>query len=318
MKKKYITKVSFSILASLCSLADLKAQHPTENGQFAPIAGIDNFVYAFMAETNVPGLSLAITRNEKIVYLKGYGYADREGNEKITPASLFRIASISKPLTSVAIMKLVEEKKLSLDDKVFGPKGLLKTTYGKQPYKKEITDITVRHLLQHLAGGWGNKRNDPMFTDPARPQAELISFTLDSFSLEHAPGTNYDYSNFGYCVLGRIIEKITGRHYEDYVKTTILQPCGITDMLVGGNRLEDRKNNEVKYYGRGNEDPYKYNIERMDSHGGWLATAGDLVKLLAHVDGGTNVKDILSLALLFVLQRPPVSQQPIACLRLGS
>lgn len=305
MKKMYIIRVSFSAFIYIVTLAGIKAQHVFQTDLFQPHITIDNFVHAFMTENNVPGLSLSISKDEKIVYSKGYGYADREAGSRITPQNLFRIASISKPITSIAIMKLVEEKKLALDDKVFGPTGVLKNSYRTHPYKKDILNITIRHLLQHLSGGWGNGNDDPMFTDRTLSVEKLISTTLDSVSLTHPPGTRYNYSNFGYCVLGRVIEKVTGQSYENYVKNSILKPSGITDMQIGGNTLEGRKSNEVKYYGQGNDEPYIYNIERMDSHGGWLATANDLINLLAHVDGAPNVKDILLPVTIKSMITPP-------------
>ncbi len=274
---------------------------------------IDNVIYAFMAENNVPGISLAITKDEKPVYIKGYGFADKQKRIKVTPESLFRIASISKPVTAVAIMKLVDEKKLSLDDKVFGPKGILKNKYGKKPYTKDITAISVRHLLQHVEGGWGNSRNDPMFTDPSRNFDELISFTLDSFALENKPGAHYAYSNFGYCVLGRVIEQITGQGYEEYVKKNILIPSGATTMSVGGNTLDQKKPEEVIYYGQGRENPYVYNISRMDAHGGWIASATDLVNFINHVDGNPVLKDIISPASRKLMLTPSEANHDYAC-----
>lgn len=274
---------------------------------------IDNAVQVFMVRNNVPGISLAITRDEKLVYVKSYGFADRENRILLKPENLFRIASISKPVTSIAIMKLVEEKKLSLDSKVFGPKGILKNKYGRSPYKEGITDITVRQLLQHVSGGWANDRTDPMFTDPARGIDELIAFTLDTYSLEHTPGTHYAYSNFGYCVLGRVLETITGENYESHVKRAVLAPAGITDMQIGGNTLEERKRNEVKYYGQHKEDPYRYNIARMDAHGGWIASATDLLKIVNHIDGATSVKDILAPASVRTMLTAPTVSPGYAC-----
>lgn len=257
---------------------------------------VDNAIYRFMADNNIPGISLAISKDEKIIYSRGYGFADEEKREKVTDGSLFRIASISKPVTSVAIMKLVEEGRLKLEDKVFGASGILKVAYGKQPYKKEITEITIQQLLQHTSGGWGNSGNDPMFTDTSRNAEELISFTLDTFPLQNAPGTVYSYSNFGYCVLGRVIEKVTGQSYEQYVRNNVLIPAGATSMLVGGNTLAQRKKSEVKYYGKEDEDPYIYNITRMDAHGGWLASTTDLLNFINSVDGNPVKKDLISSA----------------------
>lgn len=257
------------------------------------IQQVDTVVANFMAKYKIPGVSIAITKNGKLVYAKGYGLADSANASPVTTQSLFRIASVSKPVTSIAIMKLVESGRLTLDEKVFGPGALLDTQYGTQPYGQYIQDITVRHLLQHTAGGWSNQRNDPMFSNPTLLAGELISWTLDNRPLDHAPGTAYAYSNFGYCILGRIIEKITGLLYETFVKDSILRPAGVYDMQVGGNTLADRKPNEVVYYGQNGQRPYAYNISRMDAHGGWIASATDLLRLLVRVDSFPGKPDLL-------------------------
>ncbi|MGV3541269.1 MAG: serine hydrolase domain-containing protein [Rufibacter sp.] len=267
---------------------------PVNPGETNAIAEIDNEVSAFMGRHNVPGVQVAVTKDGKLIYSKGYGLADKEASAIVDTTKLFRIASLSKPITAVAIMKLVEGNKLALNDKVFGPNGILGTQYGTQPYQSGITDITVKHLLQHTAGGWTNDNSDPMFTNPGLSAQELISWTLDNRGLNNAPGTAYAYSNFGYSILGRVIEKVSGKTYEEYVKTTILQPMGIKNMQIGGNTLNDRKTNEVKYYGQQGGNPYAYQIGRMDAHGGWIASANDLARFLVHVDGFSTKLDILT------------------------
>ncbi|MGV3541268.1 MAG: serine hydrolase domain-containing protein [Rufibacter sp.] len=261
--------------------------------QMQPIPQVDSAVHAFMRQHQVPGVAVAITKDGRLVHVKGYGYADVEAQEPVKPTSLFRIASISKPITGIAFVKLAEEGKVSLDAKVFGPTGILGTTYGTKPYSKGITDITVRQLLNHTSGGWVNDDDDPMFTNPSLTAEQLITWTLDNRPLDNPPGTAYAYSNFGYSILGRIIEKVTGMTYEKYVQTEILKPLGITTMQVGGNTLAQRKPNEVKYYGQRGGQPYIYNITRMDAHGGWIASAPDLVKLLTYFDGFASKPDLL-------------------------
>ena len=258
------------------------------------IPEVDTEVATLMSKYNVPGVSIAITKDGKLVYAKGYGFANNQTSEKVSTNSLFRIASLSKQVTSIAIMKLVQDGKLSLDATVFGTAGILGTQYGAQPYSANIDKITVRQLLQHTSGGWQNDNNDPMFTNPSLSANDLITWTLNNRPLNTAPGASYAYSNFGYCVLGRIIEKVSGKSYDSYVKTDILQPLGITNMQIGGNTEADIKTNEVKYYAQGGENPYIYNVTRMDAHGGWVATATDMVKLLVHADGFTTKPDILS------------------------
>lgn len=141
----------------------------------------------------------------------------------------------------------------------------------------------------------------------------LISSTLNSRPLEYTPGAHYDYSNFGYCLLGRIIEKITGQTYEEAVKTLVLAPMGITSMKIGGNTLADRLPKEVRYYGQSGEDPYIHNIRRMDAHGGWVASAKDLARFLVYVDGFPVRPDILSSQALTTMITPSAANNGYAC-----
>jgi D-alanyl-D-alanine carboxypeptidase len=294
-------------LLALLSACQPKVPDPAPAVQQTDIPVLDNAVQAFMTTYQVPGLALAITKGEKLVYVKSYGLADKEANEALKPGSLFRLASVSKSITSVAVMKLVENGNLSLDQKVFGPGSLLGQTYGTRPYAARLLAVTVRHLLHHTAGGWGNAVSDPMFLQPQLSTDALITWTLDNRPLQTDPGTVYDYSNFGYCLLGRVIEKVTGQSYEAYVKSTLLAPLGITTMQVGGSTLADRKPDEVRYYGTpaGGASPYAYNIPRLDAHGGWIASAKDLAKLLVHIDGYPQKRDLLQPGTLQTMITPP-------------
>lgn len=256
------------------------------------LATIDRIVNAVRTASSAPAISLAITQNGRLVFAKAYGKADIDGNVDATTASRFRIASVSKPFTSATIMRLVEQGRLQLDDRVFGDGALLGTSFGTQPYSERLQRITVRHLLTHTAGGWTNDANDPMFLDPALSQKEVIDTTLDNRPLDNEPGTAYAYSNFGYCLLGRIIETITGEPYESWVQHDLLEPAGISDMQIGGNTLAERKPNEVVYYG----GAYGMNVTRMDSHGGWIATPIDLLRHAVRVDGFPSPSDVLTAA----------------------
>jgi len=248
---------------------------------------------AFMKKHSVPGLSVAIAKEGRLVYAEGFGLADQESKENVTPSHLFRIASVSKPLTSVAVFQLIEAGKLKLSDKVFGPKGILGTTHGQPPYLPYLEDVTIEHLLTHTAGGWQNDDSDPMFSHPAMDHHQLIAWTIAQQALKHPPGEQYAYSNFGYCVLGRVIEKLTGQSYEKYLCEKVLTPCGITRMRISGNTRAERARDEVAYYDQDGEDPYGWNVRRMDSHGGWLGTPTDLVRFLVRVDGFPTKPDLL-------------------------
>ncbi|HEX8734779.1 MAG TPA: serine hydrolase [Pyrinomonadaceae bacterium] len=255
---------------------------------------VDDAVAKFMNQYNVPGLSFAMTKDGRLVLAKTYGFADKETGERVAPRHRFRIASVSKPITATAIMKLFEANKLKMSDKVFGSGAILGTTYGTQPYKTNVDKITVEHLLNHTAGGWaGDLGFDPMFNYTNQNHAGLISKTLDEQALQKTPGTEYHYSNFGYCVLGRVIEKLSGQTYPNYVKNQILIPSGITSMEIAGDTEADRKPSEVKYYGQNGGNPYNMKIARMDAHGGWIATPIDLTRFLVRVDQFSTKPDIL-------------------------
>ena len=273
--------------------AELETQPVPMESESAAMAGIARQT---MEQFNAPGLSVAVARHGQLVYQQAFGFADQASGEHVTASSLFRIASVSKPITSVAIFTLVEQGRVALDDLVFGEKGILKFDYGKT-YPERVTKITLHHLLTHTCGGWENGKDvqDPMFYKPALNHRELIAWTLRELPLAHEPGTHYAYSNFGFCLLGRVIEKITQQSYSEYVQQAVLSKCGVADMRIAGNTLADRAPNEVIYYGRKRDDlaPYAMNVARMDSHGGWIATPADLVRFAMHVDGFQTTANIL-------------------------
>ena len=266
----------------------------------------------FLEQFKAPGLSVAIARQGRLIYQEGFGFADVEKREKLTPQHAFRIASVSKPITSSGIFSLIEQGKLQLQDCVFGPKGLLGSAYGMPP-SDALSAITVHHLLTHTCGGWGNAKRDPMFLHPTMSHQELIAWTLKNIPLEHTPGTHHDYSNFGYCLLGRIIEKASGLPYAEAVQQHVLKKCGIESMRIAGNTVAERAEHEVLYYGQNKENPYSMNIRRMDAHGGWLGTPTDLVKFVLRVDGFDTPTDILRADTLKTMTTPSRVHANYAC-----
>jgi CubicO group peptidase (beta-lactamase class C family) len=178
--------VAYRIIAEDGSTKDFSVEGSVQ----LDIATIENAIKTFMSKYNVPGMSVAITKDERLVYAKGYGFADKERNLPVTTGSLFRLASVSKPITAIAVLKLVDGGKLSLDQNVFGATGVLGTTYGKQPYSPLLEQITVRQLLSHTAGGdaWNhlwdpvNNRIDPFYQKEwvGYTSGQVISAVLDT------------------------------------------------------------------------------------------------------------------------------------------
>jgi CubicO group peptidase (beta-lactamase class C family) len=163
-----------------------------------------------------PGLSVAIGSKGEPVYVEAFGFAETESQEALTTQHRFRIASVTKPITSAGVLLLMEAGKLRLGDHIFGPNSILGEEYKTPPGRQDIEAITVDQLLTHTAGGWGNSHDDPMFMNKQMNHRELINWTLENMALNSVPGTQYSYSNFGYCLLGRMIEKLSDKKYDRY------------------------------------------------------------------------------------------------------
>src|SRR5580658_6116552 len=215
----------------------------------------DEEVNSFMQPRKIPGGALAVIKNRRLVYARAYGFADLEKKEPAQPDSLFRIASISKPFTAVAVLQLAAAGHLQMDAPAFALLQL-EPLPGQQPDPR-LHRITVRHLLHHTAGWDRDQSGDPMFMSekiarangepPPANQHAIIRYMLGQ-PLDFDPGARYAYSNFGYCALGRIIEKISGQDYAAFMRQNVLGPIGIRRMRLGLSRAEGRAPGEVKYY----------------------------------------------------------------------
>jgi CubicO group peptidase (beta-lactamase class C family) len=265
-------------------------------------AFIRQTVMTFMANHRVPGVSIALTDHGRLVFARGYGVADPATGQVVGTGHLFRIASLSKPITATTVFKLIETSQLHLGDRVFGANGILGRKFGAQPHGANIDQITVQHLLEHTSG-WPQAQ-DPMFTQFNLSQAKLIDWMIDHVPLAHAPGTTFDYLNFGYLVLGRVIEEVTGRSYENAVRQHVLGPCGIVDMHIAGDTLAERRANEVAYISQSTWNPYAIRVSRMDAHGGWIASPTDLMRFLVRVDGFASKPDILRSSSIATMSTP--------------
>ncbi|MCT4615268.1 MAG: beta-lactamase family protein [Marinifilaceae bacterium] len=278
---------------------------------------IDKLVSRFMNRWEICGLSLSISKNKKLVFSKGYGYSDAENKTEMQAFNIFRIASVSKLITAVAIMKLYEDGYLKLEDKVFGKFGILNQTEFQNIKDKRTYNITVEHLLRH-SSGYSNRYGDPMFipTIISRKLNQELPINSDdiirymlSKKLHFSPGTSSSYSNLGYVILEKVIEKITNTDYETYVQNYILHPCGIFDMHLGKNKRINKLKNEVNYYEQDNAIKVSAcngtnrivsksnggnDIESLGGAGGWVASTPELIKFALAIDGDDTFKDILS------------------------
>lgn len=278
---------------------------------------IDKKLNYFLKRWELSGASLAIAKDGKLIYAKGYGLADKKNGIKVEPWHIFRLASVSKLITASAIMKLREDSIISLDEKVFGEKGILNDSIFLDIKDRKIKQITVEHLLRHEAG-FSTRGGDPMFrslaiaksmkVDPPADINTIIRYVLKR-RLRFKPGTRMIYSNFGYALLSKIIEKKTGMSYEMYVKRNIFEPCGIYDMQLASNTRDEKYINEVCYYEQVNarkitaydgsgELAYRSNggnnIKCLSGAGAWVGSAAEMLKFVSCIDGDQSKPDILS------------------------
>jgi CubicO group peptidase (beta-lactamase class C family) len=183
---------------------------------------LDGIFQRYMAEAHVPGLVYGVVQGGRIVHLGTFGVQDNERRRPVTNRSLFRIASMSKAFTALAILKLRDEGKLSLD--------ALAETYVPElrTWRYPTSDsprIRVRDLLNHTSGfvtddPWGD-RQQPM------NEADFTRMLRDGVPFTRAPGLQMEYSNFGYALLGRIVTNVSGRPYDRYIEAEIMRPLGM-------------------------------------------------------------------------------------------
>lgn len=285
------------------------------------LAGCDATIQQFMTRWDIPGASVAISKDGRLVYARAFGYADLARTELLRPAHLLRVASISKPVTALAIMKLAEDGYLSLNHRVFGPLGYLRSPYYTSVIQdRRIYDITVRQLLEHTAG-WNRQLavDDQPSSDPfdfplhvaqamhvPNPVADstMLRYAL-SRGLNFAPGSRFAYSNVGYLVLGKLVEQLTGQPYASWVQQHLLAPAGVLEAHLGHTLRTDKQEREAEYfsaataescYGTGQRVPMPYggwSLETMSAHGGWLFSARDLLRLVLAADGFGTRPDLL-------------------------
>lgn len=309
----YFILSAFIFVFASCKKSDTTPAPPAAQ---TDITAVDSKVIALINTYNIPGASLAVSKNGKLVYIKGFGKANTATNEAVTPAHRFRLASVSKTFTGAAILKLVQDGRLNLDAKVFGSGTVLGTDYGTAPYNANLLNITVRHLLQNVSGSWGAASGgDVIDQNPAYTYKQLLDWIINTRPNPNAPGTVYDYSNVNFCIAGRIIEKISGKTYINYIKEDVMAPIGGTQTDMSGKTEAEQKTNEVKYYGQGNDAPFVYTIgfPRRDADGGLMTTATDLLRFVNAIDGFATRPDILNSTSLTALTTPSSAYTGYAC-----
>lgn len=287
-----------------------------EVSEIEELEGLDKKIESYMRKWSIKGASLAITRNDSLLYAKGYGWADQENEIKMEPGHIMRMASVSKLITAVGIMVLQDKEMLNIKDTVFGPGGILNDSLFTSVIRdKNLHKITVEHLLRHQGGFY----RDPLFSSrdvmnqlqlDSPPTKEDFFGLVLRHRLRFMPGEWQRYSNFGYLLLSEIIEKVSGMPYDEFIRKEVLFPAGCYDMHIAGTYYEDKRENEVRYYTHEGDGKFieEYNnsgvtVERcyggnniplLSGAGAWCGSPAEIARLVACIDGDPTVKDIIS------------------------
>lgn len=231
-----------------------------------------------------PGAAVLVIQNQNVLYRKGFGLANIKTNEPITPDTVFELASVSKQFTAMAIMILVEEGKLNLDD------------LASKCFPELSEKITIRNLLNHTSGLPDymlllekNGLLNPDWYVSGKPQPDqfepmskdVLKILTQTKKLHFAPGTKWEYSNSGYVVLSQIVEKVSGESFADFLKHKIFEPLGMTHTFVDdGNQkqIEGRAKSYSRLKRGGYKDRTYTPLNYISGDGGVNSTLEDLAK----------------------------------------
>ncbi len=319
----------------LLLLLSIQAQAQSTGKSLPGTEPFDIAISEFIAKWNVPGASLAVAKDGKLVLAKGYGIGNKASNTPVDENTLFRMGSINKTLTAVMMMQLVEQGKVKLDDKAM-PYFTKLAIQPKTIEDPRVQDITVRQLLQHSAGFDRSLSGDHFFQPRLREVSQrqnsepvtceaIIKDALEN-KLDFTPGERFAYSNTGYCMLGKIIEAATGKSYAEYTSQNVLQPVIGKDFLSGKSLAS--MPGETQYFMFSGESnmrgapglsrwsvptPYgSYSIENMDALGAWVATPSDVLKFFLAIDGAKGPRLLQPSSVQAMTAAPSLTSSPRA------
>jgi len=258
-----IASALVALAGSSCTAMPAAAKTPSEKAD-ALLTGL--------IQSNDPGFAVLVAQDGKIIFEKGYGLADREHDVPVIPQTIFRIASITKQFTASAILKLQEEGKLSVDDKLSKyipdfPRG---------------AEVTLRQLLTHTSGIHDYNPEPDHLSDVAKPTTTEVQIELikrQQLLYDFDPGTKWRYDNSGYELLGYIVEKVSGQSFGDFLRENFFQPLGMTNSGVYREHLD--LPHEARGYSLGTngfEPPFYIDPSWSGGDGALYSTVEDLYR----------------------------------------
>nr|HAT8714438.1 serine hydrolase [Legionella jordanis] len=223
---------------------------------------IDQLIQTYMKQHAIPGLALAVIMNGKLFILKGYGYGNVQTHKPVTTQTLFALGSISKVLTAFAVMKLVQEDKIHLDDSIL-------TYIPDAPPSWQ--EVNISQLMSHSSG-------IPQYHGPHLPWQQLWE-TMAAKAMQFSPGTSVRYNNFAYIVLGRVIEKVSQQSLENYLQYSMFKPLnmmqtGFPVLLFPSGLASGYRSREGSILPNANQTPWL----QMWGSGGIVSNIIDMAK----------------------------------------
>jgi len=282
------------------------------------LSSFDSTMKTFMQARNIPAGQLAVTYQGRLVLARGYSWSS-DSTLSVQPTSLFRVASLTKAFTAAALVKLVQDGKITLGTKVASVLDFIPP--AGQSVDPRLSTVSMVQLLQHT-GGWDSAASgDPQFKDRVIAKAlgvplelhptDVIKY-MSGQPLDFNPGTKVAYCNFGYNLAGRVIEKVSGLPYATYVQQKLLTPLGITRMAQGWSIA--KHTGEMPYVSQytgttvlddsGATVPAPYGTFSMrvhDANGGWISSAVDMVRWGSLFDKAGSVLNSTSLGQIFAV-----------------
>ena len=245
----------------------------------AKAEAIEAAVTTTMARLSIPGASVAIASGSTLRFAAGYGLSDVENGVPAKAVTAYRLASVSKPITAVAVLKLVEEGKLDLDAPI--------QRYVPS-FPEKAFPVTARQLLGHLGGIRHYRDDEPANTKPSSGVENGLSFFRED-ALVAEPGTRYVYSTYGYNLLGAAVEGASGRPYLDYVREAVFNRAGMTAIRTDEVRplIPNRAQGYVRTKAGELQNSGLADVSYKVPGGGLIATASDVARFAAALAGGS-------------------------------
>lgn len=303
---------SFPVSLDLALRARAGEEIPTTGHALPGLAAFDQAMRKLMQRHDAPGASLSIAKNKRLVYARGFGWAWIDGKVPARPVTVFGLASVSKAITGIAVLKMVDDGRFGLDDPAFELLSWLKKRPGT-PVDRRVWKITIRQLLNHSGGFNHNPAKQQVARAMGKPTSQLRERDVVEFALgqplDFAPGTEQHYSNLGFTVLGAVVESVAGEPYGQAVHRLVLDPLHVRNARLGHGEPYER--DTARCYGT------KWNeLPPIDiaggSAGGWMAPTVELVRLLVGLQGAHG-KALLSPAIfreMLAPPRPPLKRRP--------